>query len=245
TGPKSLAGTFPEPPKPGKGDLELLYQYANSKGVKTGDYNVIDALGKSIKGTLDTEGFNAASGAAAGPLWADFGLDPADTWAEASHFGASAWPITPTFDAINPGQQSVVGEVLGAAKDGLEQGKALLQHGMDTGKGLVQDAMAHGKTMAQGLMGPGGQSLMEDGKALAGSGLQLAKSGQAAMQQAQQVGAVLKGEPAAMAQLASSVVPGAAPALQAAKALNTLPSLAMPTLPSNPAKALPSREVLA
>ncbi|MGS7253644.1 hypothetical protein [Pseudomonas sp. SK] len=44
-GAASEAGTFPEPPKPGKGDLELLYQYANSNGVKTGDYDVIDALG--------------------------------------------------------------------------------------------------------------------------------------------------------------------------------------------------------
>ena len=42
--PPCTAGTFPEPPKPGKGDLELLYQYANSKGLKTGDYDVIEAL---------------------------------------------------------------------------------------------------------------------------------------------------------------------------------------------------------
>lgn len=99
--------------------------------------------------------------------------------------------------------------------------------------------------MAQGLMGPGGSAVMDDGKALAGSGLQLARSGQAALQQAQQVGAALKGEPAAMAGLASSVVPGAAASLEAARALNTLPGLAQPTLPSSPAKALASREVLA
>ena len=66
-GAASKAGTFPEPPKPGKGDLELLYQYANSKGVKTGDYDVIDALGKSIKGKLDGNGFNQANSAAGGP----------------------------------------------------------------------------------------------------------------------------------------------------------------------------------
>ena len=99
--------------------------------------------------------------------------------------------------------------------------------------------------MAQGLMGPGGQSLMDDGKALAGSGLHLAHSGQAALQQAQQVGAALKGEPAAMARLASNVVPGAAPALEAAKALKTLPSLAAPRVPVDSAKALLTREVLA
>ncbi|MGG7637914.1 type VI secretion system tip protein VgrG, partial [Pseudomonas sp. ES1] len=153
-GAASKAGTFPEPPKPGKGNLELLYQYANSKGVKTGDYDVIDALGKSIKGKLDGQGFNMASGAAAGPLWVDFGLDPADTWADGSHFGAGVWPAKTDFNDIAPGQQAVVGEVLSAGKgaDGLlGKGLALAQQGMDKGKGLVQNAMAQGKAM----MGPG------------------------------------------------------------------------------------------
>ncbi|CAK13485.1 type VI secretion system tip protein VgrG [Pseudomonas entomophila] len=245
-GAASKAGTFPEPPKPGKGDLELLYQYANSKGVKTGDYDVIDALGKSIKGKLDGNGFNQASGAAAGPLWVDFGLDPADTWAEGSHFGAGDWPPKPSFADIAPGQQAVVGEVLSGGKGAeglLGKGLALAQQGMDKGKGLMQNAMAQGKSMAQGLMGPGGNGLLEQGKALAGTGMQLAKSGQAALQKAQQVKAAVGGDTGAMAQLASNVVPGAAPTLKAASALKQLPSLPKLSAPVNPAKL--NHEVLA
>uniref|UniRef100_UPI00129A52CC DUF2345 domain-containing protein n=1 Tax=Pseudomonas sp. EMN2 TaxID=2615212 RepID=UPI00129A52CC len=242
-GASSKAGTFPEPPKPGKGNLELLYQYANSKGVKTGDYDVIDALGKSIKGKLDGQGFNMASGAAAGPLWVDFGLDPADTWADGSHFGAGVWPAKTDFNDIAPGQQAVVGEVLSAGKgaDGLlGKGLALAQQGMDKGKGLVQNAMAQGKAM----IGPGGTGMLEQGQALAGTGMQLAKSGQAALQKVQQVKAAVGGDTGAMAQLASNVVPGAAPALKAANAARQLPSLPTLTPPLNPAKSL-SSEVLA
>ncbi|MCG8296608.1 type VI secretion system tip protein VgrG, partial [Pseudomonas entomophila] len=215
-------------------------------GVKTGDYDVIDALGKSIKGKLDGNGFNQASGAAAGPLWVDFGLDPADTWAEGSHFGAGDWPPKPSFADIAPGQQAVVGEVLSGGKGAeglLGKGLALAQQGMDKGKGLMQNAMAQGKSMAQGLMGPGGNGLLEQGKALAGTGLQLAKSGQAALQKAQQVKAAVGGDTGAMAQLASNVVPGAAPTLKAASALKQLPSLPKLSAPVNPAKL--NHEVLA
>ncbi|MFJ4347449.1 DUF2345 domain-containing protein [Pseudomonas sp. NPDC089401] len=246
-GAASKAGTFPEPPKPGKGNLELLYQYVNSKGVKTGDYDVTDALGASLKGNLDGTGFNQASGAAAGPLWVDFGLDPADTWSDGSFFGANTWPVKSQFDDIAPGQQAVVGEVASGAK-GVEgllgQGMALAQQGMDKGKALVQDAMAQGKSMAQGVLGSSGSGLLEQGKSLASTGMQLAQSGQAALQQVQQVKAAVGGDTGAMAQLASSVVPGAAPALKAADSLKQLPALPALSTPINPAKSL-SSEVLA
>ncbi|MGG7637910.1 hypothetical protein, partial [Pseudomonas sp. ES1] len=89
-----------------------------------------------------------------------------------------------------------------------------------------------------------GTGMLEQGKALAGTGMQLAKSGQAALQKVQQVKAAVGGDTGAMAQLASNVVPGAAPALKAANAVRQLPSLPTLTPPLTPAKSL-SSEVLA
>jgi type VI secretion system secreted protein VgrG len=86
----SLAGTFPEPP--GKGALELFNLYANTKGIKAGDYEVTDALGTVLKGALDGQGFNTVSGAAPGPAMAKFGLDTADTWSIGSFAKGLPWP---------------------------------------------------------------------------------------------------------------------------------------------------------
>ncbi|WP_286902032.1 DUF2345 domain-containing protein, partial [Pseudomonas sp. UBA7500] len=92
-GPKSLAGTFPEPPKPGKGSLELFNLYANAKGIQAGDYEVTDALGTVLKGSLDGQGFNAVSGVAPGPASVSFGRDPTPPWTPSSYIGLVNWPL--------------------------------------------------------------------------------------------------------------------------------------------------------
>ncbi|WP_322049742.1 DUF2345 domain-containing protein, partial [Burkholderia cepacia] len=92
TGPKSRAASFPEPPKPSQGNLELFNRYANLRGLANGGFEVEDALGKVFKGTLDSAGRNVVSGVAPGPAKIRFGLDPADPWSEASYVGVPKWP---------------------------------------------------------------------------------------------------------------------------------------------------------
>ncbi|WP_095188728.1 type VI secretion system tip protein VgrG [Pseudomonas sp. Irchel 3E19] len=145
TGAKSLAGVFPEPPKPGKGNLELFNQYAGRQGIKEGDYEVIDALGKSIKGKLDAKGFASVSGAAPGPARVLFGKDPADTWSDGSYIGKPEWPLNPPGAAEVPSQvQAMVAQVLPTKNwDMLEKGKAMAQTGMSamqTAQGAMQTA---------------------------------------------------------------------------------------------------------
>ena len=95
TSAKNLAGVFPEAPKPGEGDLELFNQYAGQQGIKGGTFEVIDALGKRLEGSLDAKGFAAVPGAAPGPGRVAFGKDPADTWANGSYIGEPEWPVRP------------------------------------------------------------------------------------------------------------------------------------------------------
>ena len=95
TSAKSLAGVFPEPPKPGQGDLELFNQYAGQQGIQGGGFEVIDALGQRLKGSLDAKGFATVPGAAPGPGRVSFGKDPADTWTESSFIGKPEWPVLP------------------------------------------------------------------------------------------------------------------------------------------------------
>ncbi|WLG42752.1 type VI secretion system tip protein VgrG [Pseudomonas sp. FP1740] len=145
TGAKSLAGVFPEPPKPGKGNLELFNQYAGRQGIKEGDYEVIDALGKSIKGKLDAKGFASVSGAAPGPARVLFGKDPADTWSDGSYIGKPEWPLKPPSVEDVPSQvQAMVAQVLPSKNwDVLEKGKELAQGGMSavqTAQGAMQTA---------------------------------------------------------------------------------------------------------
>ncbi|WP_330207463.1 type VI secretion system Vgr family protein [Pseudomonas sp. AM14(2022)] len=145
TGAKSLAGVFPEPPKPGKGNLELFNQYAGRQGIKEGDYEVIDALGKSIKGKLDAKGFASVSGAAPGPARVLFGKDPADTWSEGSYIGKAEWPLKPPATEDVPSQvQAMVAQVLPNKHwDMLEKGKDMAQSGMgamQTAQGAMQTA---------------------------------------------------------------------------------------------------------
>ncbi|WP_213941368.1 type VI secretion system tip protein TssI/VgrG [Pseudomonas sp. dw_612] len=145
TGAKSLAGVFPEPPKPGKGNLELFNQYAGFQGIKGGDFEVVDALGKSLKGTLDAKGFATVSGAAPGPARVMFGKDPADTWSDGSYIGKPEWPLQPPGAEDVPGPvQSLVAQILPSKNwDVLEQGKSLAQTGMNavqTAQGAMQTA---------------------------------------------------------------------------------------------------------
>jgi len=145
TGAKSLAGVFPEPPKPGKGNLELLNQYAGRQGIKEGDFEVIDALGKSLKGKLDGKGFASVAGAAPGPARVLFGKDPADTWSDGSYIGKPEWPLNPPGAEDIPRQvHAMAAQVLPSKSwDTLEKGKGLAQTGMSaahTAQGAMQAA---------------------------------------------------------------------------------------------------------
>ncbi|PMX16765.1 type VI secretion system tip protein VgrG, partial [Pseudomonas sp. FW215-R4] len=160
TGAKSLAGVFPEPPKPGKGNLELFNQYAGRQGIKEGDYEVIDALGKSIKGKLDGKGFASVAGAAPGPARVLFGKDPADTWSEGSYIGKPEWPLNPPGAEDVPSQvQAMVAQALPSKNwDLLEKGKELAQTGMGAMqtaqqvKGAVQGGVAGLPKLASAAM---------------------------------------------------------------------------------------------
>lgn len=83
TGARQTA-QFPGEPKPGKGNLELFHEYAAQHGVQ-GDFTVEDALGKVVKGTLNSKGFASVSGVSPGPAKVTFSADKADTWAVSSH----------------------------------------------------------------------------------------------------------------------------------------------------------------
>ncbi|MFJ3008284.1 type VI secretion system tip protein VgrG [Pseudomonas fluorescens] len=167
TGAKSLAGVFPEPPKPGKGNLELFNQYAGRQGIKEGDYEVIDALGKSIKGKLDAKGFASVSGAAPGPARVLFGKDPADTWSEGSYIGKPEWPLSPPGAEYVPSQvQAMVAQALPSKNwDVLEKGKDMVQtgiSGMKTAqqvKGAVQGGVAGLPKLANAAM-PSASSIL-------------------------------------------------------------------------------------
>lgn len=104
TSAKSLAGVFPEPPKPGEGDLQLYNQYAGQQGIQGGGFEVIDALGQRLKGSLDAQGFATVSGAAPGPGKVAFGKDPADTWTQGSFIGEPEWPVMPPSAGNVPAQ---------------------------------------------------------------------------------------------------------------------------------------------
>lgn len=129
TSAQNLAGVFPEPPKPGEGDLELFNQYAGQQGIQGGGYEVIDALGKRVTGALDGKGFTTVSGAAPGPGRVAFGKDPADTWTDGSVIGKPEWPATPPSAGAVPAQlEAAVTEVLPSKNwDVLEHGLAAVQ----------------------------------------------------------------------------------------------------------------------
>ncbi|WP_326480724.1 type VI secretion system Vgr family protein [Pseudomonas soli] len=160
-GAASKAGTFPEPPKPGKGALELFNLYANTKGIKAGDYEVIDALGTVLKGSLDGKGFNAVSGAAPGPAMAKFGLDTVDTWSIGSFAKGLPWPKLPVAEEGTPSLlESMYAKLAPDGSGGmLDKAKQLASSGMSaakTGMGLLktgQNALKSAQQVQAALKG--------------------------------------------------------------------------------------------
>uniref|UniRef100_UPI001AE9E273 DUF2345 domain-containing protein n=1 Tax=Pseudomonas palmensis TaxID=2815362 RepID=UPI001AE9E273 len=151
-GPKNLAGTFPEPPKPGKGDLELFNLYANAKGIQAGDYEVTDALGTVLKGSLDGQGFNAVSGVAPGPAWVRFGLDTVNTWSLGSFTKGLPWR---SLSALEEGTPSMLGAMLDKLKPDvggslIEEAKQLAGKGMHAAK-AGSDLLNTGQSARQGM----------------------------------------------------------------------------------------------
>ncbi|MDU9405947.1 DUF2345 domain-containing protein, partial [Pseudomonas sp. zfem004] len=220
-GGASMAGTFPEPPKPGKGALELFNLYANTKGIKAGDYEVTDALGTVLKGALDGQGFNTVSGAAPGPAMAKFGLDTADTWSIGSFAKGLPWPKLPVAEEGTPSLlESMYAKLAPDGSGGM----------LDKAKQLASSGMSAAKT---------GMGLLKTGQ----NTLQSAQQVQAALK-----GGVA-GLPQ-LASAASSALPAASSALGAAGkagaavqgAMASLPRL--PTLPKLPDFKAPSLNTL-
>ncbi|MEN8640349.1 type VI secretion system tip protein VgrG [Pseudomonas sichuanensis] len=220
-GGASMAGTFPEPPKPGKGALELFNLYANTKGIKAGDYEVTDALGTVLKGALDGQGFNTVSGAAPGPAMAKFGLDTADTWSIGSFAKGLPWPKLPVAEEGTPSLlESMYAKLAPDGSGGM----------LDKAKQLASSGMSAAKT---------GMGLLKTGQ----NTLQSAQQVQAALK-----GGVA-GLPQ-LASAASSALPAASGALGAAGkagaavqgAMASLPKL--PTLPKLPDFKAPSLNTL-
>ncbi|MGS7254320.1 DUF2345 domain-containing protein, partial [Pseudomonas anuradhapurensis] len=220
-GAASKAGAFPEPPKPGKGALELFNLYANSKGIQAGDYEVTDALGTLLKGTLDGQGFNAVSGAAPGPATAKFGLDTVDTWSLGSFVKGLPWPKLAATEAGTPSMLDSMIDTLTPDGSGAAMAKV---------KQLASSGMAAAKT---------GLSLLKTGQAA----MQTVQQVQGALQ-----GGVA-GLPQ-LASVASSALPAASSTLGAASragvavqgAMASLPKL--PALPERPAFKAPNLNTL-
>jgi hypothetical protein len=89
-----MNATLPGLPKVGDGELRLEDQYReNGEGLKNAPYEVVDALGKMVEGTLDGSGKAMANGLALGAVKVFFGKDPRDPWDDSSYFGKlNNWP---------------------------------------------------------------------------------------------------------------------------------------------------------
>ncbi|MCA8102812.1 type VI secretion system Vgr family protein [Burkholderia contaminans] len=169
TGPKNRAASFPEPPKPGQGNLELFNRYAssfaNGAGIAGGTYEVEDAMGKVFKGALNGVGHNVVSGAAPGPARVHYGKDPADTFAAASYFGGPTWPEAPQQGAAQraqalsgslvAAQQAVTSNPVANVLGGLNQGAGnLIGTGLAVaGQLAASTGVGKALTSAAGLLG--------------------------------------------------------------------------------------------
>ncbi|WP_153101225.1 type VI secretion system Vgr family protein [Paraburkholderia hayleyella] len=143
TGPKNRATSFPAPPKPGQGNLELFHRYdssfANGAGIAGGTYEVEDALGKVFKGKLNDAGHNIVSGAAPGPARVQYGKDPADTFATASYFGGPTWPAEPQ-QGITQRAQALASSLVAAQQTVTSQSVANVLGNLDQGVGNLMGA---------------------------------------------------------------------------------------------------------
>ena len=98
--PAKSEGTpsLPQPVQLAPGQLDLYHQYVNpeggkKRGIRQGDYTVVDAEGSIHKGTLDGDGFASVAGLPMGMATVSYGKDPRDPWDEDSYFGSGTdWP---------------------------------------------------------------------------------------------------------------------------------------------------------
>jgi type VI secretion system secreted protein VgrG len=120
-GPKSLSASLPSLPKVGEGQVDLFSHYTKPYGLKNSSYKVIDALGKTVEGTLDSEGRGVASGLAMGAVKVFFGEEPTDTWdMVASNNGEPEWPPRELQESADVGGQNSFESLSGAAKAALD-----------------------------------------------------------------------------------------------------------------------------
>lgn len=157
TAGQKVAARFPEPPKPGKGNLELINQYASRLGIRNGAFQVEDALGKVTQGKLDSRGFARVNGIAPGPAEVTFEKDPANTWAEASHIIKARWP-----EADTQGEADGLGSMAALVGDAarLAQGAQQVASAVKAGPAALAGlALSGGKALASLVLPTAGQAV--------------------------------------------------------------------------------------
>lgn len=140
SGPKSQAGSFPEAPRPSKGNLELFNKYVNGKGVPNGAFEVEDALGRVFKGTLDAQGFAAVAGVAPGPASVRFGKDPNNPWEQSSFMGTKPWPAQAA--TAVPAQVQALADSLQAKAQGIQDALRAAQAASQLGQQVAAGVQA-------------------------------------------------------------------------------------------------------
>ncbi|AYO00662.1 type VI secretion system tip protein VgrG [Pseudomonas sp. LTGT-11-2Z] len=122
---QSQTATFPTELKTDKGNLDLFRNYANNRPLKGAAYQVEDALGQVLKGTLDANGFAAVAAVSPGPTAVELEKDPADPWGAGSYFdnlkkdfsGSVAAPEAPRAFQGNEGFAKHGAQLLNASLD--------------------------------------------------------------------------------------------------------------------------------
>jgi type VI secretion system secreted protein VgrG len=159
-GPDTQPASFPAPPAPGNGTLELFNKYvATQRGVKGGDYEVVDALGTVKTGKLDANGFASVAGLFPGPASVTFGNDPSQTWEEGSFFGK---PRSDAAGGAGEGAGGLAGtaQVAGVlGKSGIAAdagGLASLAQTVQSGLQAARTLQAVGKSDVTGMVGIAG-----------------------------------------------------------------------------------------
>ncbi|WP_305825442.1 type VI secretion system Vgr family protein [Massilia brevitalea] len=109
---------LPQPVQLQPGQLDLYHQYVNQegrkkRGIRQGDYTVVDAEGGVHQGTLDGNGFASVAGLPIGMATVSYGKDPRDPWDDDSYFGEETeWPSVALPEA---GADTPAGSLNGAA----------------------------------------------------------------------------------------------------------------------------------
>ena len=185
-GPDTQPASFPAPPAPGNGTLELFNKYvADQRGVKGGDYEVVDALGTVKTGKLDANGFASVAGLFPGPASVTFGDDPSRTWEEGSYFGKPRNDAAGGADAAGAGglggaAQAAMGQIAGVlGKSGIAAdagGLASLAQTVQSGLQAARALQAVGKGDLAGLAGGAASLLGNPAGSLTGAAVQAAGS---------------------------------------------------------------------